>query len=73
VTLDPYREIGFNILVRAWRPLTYAVNGLNHSAGEPSLYLSLLAPTVMGKLRFIPRLVHQVKLPDTATSLSIAT
>ena len=60
------------ILVRAWLPLTYAVNSLNHSVGQPDLYPFVLAPTVMGKLRFIHGLVHQVKLPGSATSPMIA-
>lgn len=53
-------------------PLTYAVNSLNHSVGQPDLYPFVLAPTVMGKLRFIQGLVHQVKLPGSATSPIIA-
>jgi hypothetical protein len=36
----------------------YAVNGLNHSVGQPDLYPFVLAPTVMGKLRFIHGFVH---------------
>jgi hypothetical protein len=72
VDFDPYRETDFNILVRAWLPLTYAVNSLNHSVGQPDLYPFVLAPTVMGKLRFIHGLVHQVKLPGSATSPMIA-
>jgi hypothetical protein len=72
VDFDPYRETDFNTLVRAWLPLTYAVNSLNHSVGQPDLYPFVLAPTVMGKLRFIHGLIHQVKLPGSATSPMIA-
>lgn len=68
VDFDPYRQTDFDVLVRAWLPLTYAVNSLNHSVGQPDLYPFVLAPTVMGKLRFIHGLVHQVMLPGSATS-----
>jgi hypothetical protein len=72
VDFDPYQETDFNILVRAWLPLTYAVNSLNQSVGQPGLYPFVLAPTVMGKLRFIHGLVHQVKLPGSGTSPIVA-
>ena len=42
---------------RAWLPLTYAVNSLNHSMGQPDLYPFVLAPTVMDKLRFVHDLI----------------
>ena len=38
---------------QAWLPLTFAVNSLNQSMGQPDLYPFVLAPTVMGKLRFV--------------------
>jgi hypothetical protein len=47
----------FDVLVRTWLPLTYAVNSLNHSMGLPDLYPFVLAPTVMGKLRFVHGLI----------------
>ena len=52
------RQDDFDALVAAWLPLTYAVNGLNHSMGQPDLYPFVLAPTVMGKLRFVHGLIH---------------
>lgn len=42
-----------------WLPLTYAVNSLNYSMGQPDLYPFVLAPTVMGKLRFVHGLVRR--------------
>lgn len=53
IAFDPYRQGDFDALVAAWLPLTYAVNSLNHSMGQPDLYPFVLAPTVMGKLRFV--------------------
>lgn len=59
IDFDSYRQSDFDVLVRAWLPLTYAVNSLNHSMGQPDLYPFILAPTVMGKLRFVHGLIHR--------------
>jgi hypothetical protein len=58
IDFDPYRQGDFDALVEVWLPLTYAVNSLNHSMGQPDLYPFVLAPTVMGKLRFVHGLIH---------------
>jgi hypothetical protein len=58
IDFDPYRQNDFDALLKAWLPLTYAVNSLNHSMGQPDLYPFVLAPTVMGKMRFVHGLVH---------------
>ena len=58
IDFDPYRQNDFDALLKAWLPLTYAVNSLNHSMGQPDLYPFVLAPTVMGKLRFVHGLIH---------------
>lgn len=58
IDFDPYCQNDFDVLVRAWLPLTYAVNSLNHSVGQPDLYPFVLTPMVMGKLRFVHGLVH---------------
>lgn len=55
---DPYRQKDFEALLAAWLPLTYAVNSLNRSMGQPDLYPFVLAPPVIGKLRFVHGLVH---------------
>ena len=65
IDFDPYQQTDFDALVRAWLPLTYAVNSLNHSVGQPDLYPFVLAPTVMGKLRFVHGLIH----PDATVSV----
>lgn len=54
----PYRQGEFDALIEAWLPLTYAVNSLNHGMGQPDLYPFVLAPTVIGKLRFVHGLIH---------------
>jgi len=58
IDFDPYRQGEFDALVAAWLPLTYAVNGLNNSMGQKDLYPFVLAPTVMGKLRFVHGLIY---------------
>jgi hypothetical protein len=58
IDFDPYRQGDFDALIEAWLPLTYAVNSLNHSLGQPDLYPFVLAPTVIGKLRFVHGLIH---------------
>jgi hypothetical protein len=55
---DPYREDAFDRLMADWLPLTYAVNSLNQSMGQPDLYPFVLAPSVVGKLRFVHGLVR---------------
>jgi hypothetical protein len=57
IDFDPYLQGDFDALLRAWLPLTYAVNSLNQSMGQPDLYPFVLAPTVIGKLRFVHGLV----------------
>ncbi|MEX2451091.1 MAG: putative zinc-binding peptidase [Rhodospirillales bacterium] len=59
IDFDPYRQGYFDALIEAWLPLTYAVNSLNHSMGQQDLYPFVLAPTVMGKLRFVHGLIHR--------------
>lgn len=61
IDFDPYRHDDFDALLAAWLPLTYAVNSLNHSMGQPDLYPFVLAPTVMGKLRFVQGLVQNAR------------
>ena len=59
---DPCHQNDFDRLMEAWLPLTYAVNSLNHSMGQPDFYPFVLAPTVMGKLRFVHGLMHKTEL-----------
>jgi hypothetical protein len=57
--LDPYGHADFDALIATWLPLTYAVNSLNRSMGQPDLYPFALAPSVLAKLRFVHDLVGQ--------------
>ena len=54
---DPYRAAKFDDLVNVWLPLTYAVNSLNRSMGQPDLYPFVLQPEVIAKLAYIHDLI----------------
>ena len=58
IDFDPYCQSDFDALIKPWLPLTYAVNSMNHSMGQPDLYPFVLAPAVIGKLRFVHGIVR---------------
>lgn len=58
VDFDPYTSDGFDTLIEAWLPLTFAMNSLNRSMGVGDLYPFILSPGVIRKLAFIHALVH---------------
>ncbi|HEY4996438.1 MAG TPA: putative zinc-binding metallopeptidase [Solirubrobacteraceae bacterium] len=53
-------EIG--AMLRAWIPLTYALNAINRSMGTRDLYPFVLGPEVEAKLVFIDSLVRAVRV-----------
>jgi hypothetical protein len=53
IDFDPHHMGDLNRLIQAWLPLTFAVNSLNRSMGQPDLYPFVLSPPVIGKLAFI--------------------
>ncbi|MFO1143960.1 MAG: putative zinc-binding peptidase [Amaricoccus sp.] len=61
IAFDPYRARNFDRLIKAWLPLTVAVNSLNRSMGQPDLYPFALTPATIDKLRFIHDLIHGAK------------
>jgi hypothetical protein len=56
---DPYRAPSMAALVERWLPLTFAVNSLNRSMGQPDLYPFVLSPVAIEKLDFVRRLVWE--------------
>jgi hypothetical protein len=58
VDFDPHQTEDLDRLVAAWLPLTFAVNSLNRSMGQPDLYPFVLSPPVIGKLAFIHERIH---------------
>jgi hypothetical protein len=61
LNFDPYHETNFDRLIETWLPLTYAVNSLNRSMGQPDLYPFVLSPAALKKLRFVHELIREKK------------
>lgn len=55
---DPYLQQDFDAIIKAFRPLTYAINSLNRSMGQPDVYPFVISDTVLNKLRFVHQLLH---------------
>lgn len=58
INIDPYHHDNFDEIIAQYLPLTFAVNNLNRSMGQPDLYPFILVPKVREKLAFIHRIVH---------------
>ena len=58
VDFDPDKAASIAPLMRAWLPLTFALNSLNRSMGLGDLYPFVLTPGIIHKLGFIHDLVH---------------
>jgi hypothetical protein len=58
VDFDPYRASSIAVLINAWLPLTFAVNCLNRSMGQPDLYPFVLSQGVISKLGYVDALMH---------------
>jgi hypothetical protein len=56
--LDPYVIDDMGTLLNEWLPVTFAVNSLNRSMGQPDLYPFVLSSPAIEKLSFIHRLVR---------------
>jgi hypothetical protein len=61
VDFDPYRSPDIETLMRAWLPLTFAVNSLNRSMGQPDLYPFVLSPLAVQKLGFVREVVARAR------------
>ncbi|MBP2299145.1 zinc-binding metallopeptidase family protein [Azospirillum picis] len=60
VDFNPHKAKDIDDLIEPWLPLTYAVNSLNRSMGQPDLYPFILSPAVIEKLGFMNRLVRSL-------------
>jgi hypothetical protein len=58
INFDPHQENDLKRLITAWLPLTFAVNSMNRSMGQPDLYPFMLSPDVIYKLAFIHERIH---------------
>ncbi|WP_018043078.1 putative zinc-binding peptidase [Methylobacterium sp. 88A] len=61
IDFDPYQSPDLDRLVSVWLPLTYAVNSLSRSMGQPALYPFKLTPAVIAKLAFVHDRVDAVR------------
>ncbi len=61
--LDVYGAAELDQLIGAWLPLTFAVNSLNRSMGQPDLYPFLPSPVVIVKLAFVHDLIRGGEQP----------
>ena len=48
----------FDAMIDAWLPMTYAVNSLNRSMGQPDLYPFVLSQPAIRKMRFLHELIQ---------------
>ena len=56
---DPYASTAeVQSFVDNWLPLTFALNSLNRSMGQPDLYPFIISPKVIEKLDFVHKVVH---------------
>jgi hypothetical protein len=58
VDFDPHKANNIDELIENWLPLTYAVNALNRSMGQPDFYPFILSPVVIAKLGYMHELTH---------------
>lgn len=57
-TFDSYSMGSAEALIRAWVPLTLAINSINRSMGQPDLYPFVLSEPVVAKLHYIHGLIR---------------
>jgi hypothetical protein len=62
IDFDPYLA-EMDRIIDAWLPLTFAVNSINRSMGQPDLYPFVLAPPAIWKLTFIHEQIHARSSP----------
>ncbi|TQV81783.1 zinc-binding metallopeptidase family protein [Denitrobaculum tricleocarpae] len=48
----------FDAMIEAWLPMTYAVNSLNRSMGQPDLYPFVLSQFAIDKIEFVHELIQ---------------
>nr|WP_295836881.1 putative zinc-binding peptidase [uncultured Azospirillum sp.] len=58
VDFNPHKARRIEDLIDPWLPLTYAVNSLNRSMGQPDLYPFILSASVIEKLGFMNGMVR---------------
>ncbi|MGB3773946.1 MAG: putative zinc-binding metallopeptidase, partial [Leeuwenhoekiella sp.] len=59
IDFDPYREVDFEKIVNRYIKLTFALNSLNRSMGQPDLYAFILTATDVKKLEFVHDVIRK--------------
>ncbi len=57
IDFNAYRTTNFDTLMKAWPPVTSAVNSINRSMGQPDLYPFVLSTGVVEKMHFVHRTI----------------
>lgn len=72
IDFDPYHADSVEQLIEAFLPVTFAVNTLNRSMGQPDLYPFVLSAAAINKLGFIHQLCRAARngQPDLTVSAS---
>jgi hypothetical protein len=68
VDRSPYRAPDIATLLAAWLPVTFAVNNLNRSMGQPDLYPFVISGAAISKLQYIHDLIRGALPKDEAVS-----
>ena len=66
VRLDPYAQKDYDKIIDAWTPVTIAMNSMNRCLGTPDLYPFVMSDAVVGKLRYVHKLVMEQAKPGAA-------
>ena len=56
---DPYKARTMTAMLDAWLPITFAVNSLNRSMGQPDLYPFVISGPAVRKLEYMHELIHK--------------
>ncbi len=64
--VSPYDVRSCDLLLKAWVPLTIAINSVNRSMGQPDLYPFVLSSPVVEKLSFIHDLIHEAAIQNSS-------
>jgi hypothetical protein len=61
---DPYTIDDFAPVIDDWLPLTFALNSLSRSMGQPDMYPFVLSQPTIEKLGFVHRVVRENRIED---------
>jgi hypothetical protein len=61
ISEEPYEQADFQRIMDQWLPLTFAMNSLNRSMGQPDPYPFIIRPAVVEKMAFIHKVCQEVK------------